>query len=83
MEEANRQFMEENESNQKENKDKKNKFKEQIEDAKIQKEMKRVMEKQLDLEDKQVTFFPFTHGDHIERQRQFMKAELKDDMKAR
>ena len=40
------------------------------------------MEKQKDNE-YQMAYFPFTHGDNIERQREFMRGELKEELKAK
>ena len=63
-------------------KSKKNKFKEDINQAKYQKQIMQLVDKQRDLGVKN-TFFPFTHGDHIERQRDFIRTELKEDLQTK
>ncbi|TNV82554.1 hypothetical protein FGO68_gene2673 [Halteria grandinella] len=65
--------------------EKREKFKEGIEEMKQQIQVKRMIEKQRnDIEDiVSKDFFPFTHGDNIERERHALKQELRAEFLAR
>ena len=59
---------------------KRQKLKQGIDDVKKEHDMLHTLEKVYVKHDKPPEFFPFTHGDHIERQREMLREELKYDM---
>ena len=54
-----------------------------IEESKNERNIARTLEKELRAKEQPVQFFPFTHGDHVERQREFLRQELKEELAAR
>ncbi|CDW91113.1 UNKNOWN [Stylonychia lemnae] len=59
---------------------KKIKFKEGIEEGKHEKNQVKLMEREAKFNESPTYFFPFTHGDHIEKQREHIRQELRDDL---
>ena len=86
LEEVAKQFLEDNQTAQREDQNKKCKFKEDINQSKYQKEIQSLIEKQREIvgqDEGSRQHFPFTHGDHIERQREYMRGELKEELRAK
>lgn len=59
---------------------KRKKLLEGIDLCKAQRDQKDKFEKVSRLNQKPEDYFPYTHGDHIERQRELMNEELKEDL---
>lgn len=81
--EAHRQVEKDEEMQQKAEIVKREKFKKGIEEMKLQKVVKEQIQREWEVQanSRQQDYFPYTHGDHVEHERECLKAELRDEFK--